>query len=149
MRRPGPTTRPGLVYSLTLHPEPQGPAARTPARRGPAPAPRPRPAPPPGACALHRPRPARRATWASFFARLSFGANTPNSGVPGDAARARQFPRRRCGLSGRLPELLISSWRPSLEVAPSSRLATSHVSLQHLKPTRKPFTLIPHTYPYR
>lgn len=37
VRRPGPTARPGLVYSLTLHPEPQGPAARTPARRGPAP----------------------------------------------------------------------------------------------------------------
>lgn len=56
-RRPGPTGGPGLVYSLTLHPEPQGPTASTPARRGPAPAPRPRPAPP-DACALRRPRPA-------------------------------------------------------------------------------------------
>lgn len=98
--RPGPTARPGLVYSLTLHPEPQGPAARTPARCGPAPAPRPRPAPPPGACALRRPRPTRGATWASF-ARLLFGANTPNSGVRGVAAGARRFPRRRCQGTGR------------------------------------------------
>ena len=44
--RPGPTAQPRLVYSLTLHPETQPPATRTPARYGHAPAPRPRPAPP-------------------------------------------------------------------------------------------------------
>lgn len=46
VQRPGPTAQPRLVYSLTLHPETQTPATRTPARYGHAPAPRPRPAPP-------------------------------------------------------------------------------------------------------
>lgn len=44
--RPGPTAQPRLVYSLTLHPETQPPATRTPARYGHAPAPQPRLAPP-------------------------------------------------------------------------------------------------------
>lgn len=62
--RPGPTAQLRLVYSLTLHPETQAPATRTPARCGHAPAPRPRPAsPPPCACAL-----GVRSTWASFLA---------------------------------------------------------------------------------
>lgn len=91
MRRPGPTGGPGLVYSLTLHPEPQGPTASTPARSGPAPAQRPRPAPPPGACALHRLRPGGQAPWASFFAGLWFGASTLNSGVGGGATRPEDF----------------------------------------------------------
>lgn len=55
-QRPSPTAQPGLVYSLTLHPETQEPAARTPARCGHAPAPRPRPAhsPPPWRVRIQR-----------------------------------------------------------------------------------------------
>lgn len=58
-QRPSPTAQPGLVYSLTLHPETQEPAARTPARCGHA------PRTPPhllGACAF-----SAWVTWAPFF----------------------------------------------------------------------------------
>lgn len=146
MRRPGPTDGPGLVYSLTLHPEPQGPAASTPARRGPAPAPRPRPAPHPGACALRRPRPAGQAPWASFFAGLWFGASTPNSGVRVGATRARRFPRRRCQGTGRALEKLPGAIIILLKTQPALHhphtLVTCHFSLQHMTPTCNPLIQI-------
>lgn len=82
--QPGPTARPGLVYSLTLHPEPQGSAARTPARRGPAPVAQPRPAPPPGACALRRPRPG----WCS---RLGFLLRTSGAWRPYAQLRSQKW----------------------------------------------------------
>lgn len=147
--RPGPTARPGLVYSLTLHPEPQGPAARTPARRGPAPAPRPRPAPPPAPahCGARAP-PVGPPGLPSHVCCLAPIPQTQECEVlqPEPDGFQGGFVMGQEGLSGSLPELLISSRRPYLEVAHLYRLATSHVSLQHLKPTLNIFILIPHTY---
>lgn len=83
MRRPGPTAQPRLVYSLTLHPETQTPATRTPARYGHAPAPRPRPAPPLRARAHSE----------------SGSPGLPSSQVcfrEGDGTLVRHFPRWRC-----------------------------------------------------